>query len=87
MVNHYATMTFVPSQHENRTRAFRPADEEWEPAKEIFTSRGLVPGEFLRACLRWLASDPDEALAVLSAHWPARRPLGRPRQKEGGGDG
>jgi hypothetical protein len=74
-------MAGVPSKHENRPRAFRPADEEWEPAVEIFAGRGIVPGEFLRACLRWLASDPGKALAVLDAHWPARRPLGRPRGK------
>jgi hypothetical protein len=87
VVNHYARMAAVPSQHENRPRAFRPAGEEWDPAAEVFTSRGIVPGEFLRACLRWLASDPDGALAALEAHWPARRPLGRPRKPRAGGAG
>jgi hypothetical protein len=43
--------------------------------------RNIVPGAFLRACLRWLASDPDEALAALRAHWPDTRPLGRPRRE------
>lgn len=80
MVNHYAILIRMPSQHENPSRAFRPAKDEWDPAEEIFKSRGLIPGEFLRACLRWLASDPDQALAVLASHWPARRPLGRPKK-------
>lgn len=85
VVNHYAILLGMPSQHENKSRAFRPADDEWDPAEEIFKSRGIVPGEFLRACLRWLASNPDEALAVLGRHWPTRRPLGRPRKGEPAG--
>lgn len=84
MVNHYAILIRMPSQHQNPSRAFRPAPEEWEPAEELFTSRGIVPGEFFRACLRWLASDPDKALAALAAHWPARRAMGRPRKKPEG---
>jgi hypothetical protein len=83
VVNHYARMAGVPSQHGNPSHAFRPAREEWSRAEEVFTSRGIVPGEFLRACLRWLASDPDAALAALDAHWPVPRPLGRPRRESG----
>lgn len=84
MVNHYAILIRMPSQHENPSHAFRPAAEEWDPAEEILASRSITPGEFLRACLRWLASDPDGVLAVLAPHWPARRATGRPRKKPGG---
>ncbi|HEX4830349.1 MAG TPA: hypothetical protein VH478_04570 [Trebonia sp.] len=73
----------MPSQHRNQARAFRPEDGEWNPAEEILTARGLVPGAFLRACLRWLASDPDAALDTLEGHWPGTRPLGRPRRDGG----
>lgn len=81
MVNHYARMTVVPSQHRFPTRAFRPDPGEWDPAEEILSARGETPGAFLRACLRWLASDPDEALTMLSGHWPDARPRGRPRRE------
>jgi hypothetical protein len=82
VVNHRARIAVVPSQHRFRTRAFRPEPGEWEPAEEILTARGMTPGAFLRACLRWLASDPDEVLAVLGEHWPEQRPTGRPRRDE-----
>jgi hypothetical protein len=81
MVNHYATMAGVPSQHGNPPHGFRPAADEWDPVEEILKTRGIVPGTFLRACLRWLASDPDAALTALAGHWPDPRPLGRPRGK------
>lgn len=71
----------MPSQHGNPSHAFRPAEEEWDPAEEILKAQGIAPGTFLRACLRWLASDPDAALAALAAHWPARRQTGRPRTR------
>jgi hypothetical protein len=79
MVNHYATMAGVPSQHLHPTHAFRPEPGEWDPAEAILTARGVKPGAFLRACLRWLASDPDAAFAALARHWPRDRPRGRPR--------
>jgi len=72
-------MASVPSQHSNPSHAFRPDPEEWEAAEEALTAREIVPGTFLRACLRWLAASPDEALESLGAHWPGTRPLGRPR--------
>jgi hypothetical protein len=81
VVNHYATIAGVASQHRYPPRAFRPAPDEWGPAEEILKARGIVSGMFLRACLRWLASDPDAALALLAGHWPAPRPLGRPRAR------
>jgi hypothetical protein len=81
-------MAGVASQHRYAPRAFRPAPDEWSPAEEILKTRGIVPGMFLRACLRWLASDPDAALALLASHWPDPRPLGRPRAraKQGNAD-
>lgn len=47
-------------------------------ARERLAARGHTVGAYLRACLRWLARDPDAALAVLSADWPGPRPRGRP---------
>lgn len=83
MVNHYAIMGRVPSQHQHPVHAFRPAPGEWDPAEEILAARGVKPGTFLRACLRWLASDPGAALAALAGHWPDERPRGRPRGMRG----
>jgi hypothetical protein len=74
-------MCAVPSQHRNPARAFRPEGGEWDAAEEILQAREIVPGAFLRACVRWLASSPDEALATLAGHWPDARPVGRPRRE------
>ena len=60
-------------------KTFYPDPGELQPAVDRIGVRGV--SLFLRACLRWLQSDPDTALATLAAHWPPERPTGRPRKK------
>jgi hypothetical protein len=68
----------MPSQHRHRVRGFRPEPAEFESARVRLEARGHTVGAYLRACLRWLARDPDAALAALAADWPGPRPNGRP---------
>jgi hypothetical protein len=68
----------VPSQHRQPLHGFRPDPVEYEAARQRLEARGHTVGAYLRACLRWLARDPDAALAALSADWPGPRPMGRP---------
>ncbi|HEY7201858.1 MAG TPA: hypothetical protein VIC57_16680 [Candidatus Dormibacteraeota bacterium] len=69
----------MPSQHRHRLRGFRPEPAEFETARNRLEARGETVGAYLRACLRWLARDPDAALAALASDWPGPRPTGRPR--------
>lgn len=78
MVNHYAMMGGMASQHRHKSRGFRPDPGEYEAAAEHLERRGRTPGAYLRACLRWLDADPDAALAAVGPFWPDVRPTGRP---------
>lgn len=62
-------------------QGFRPDAAERAAASSQLTSRGRVMSDFLRACLRWVADDPDAALAAVGKHWPEQRQrTGRPRK-------
>jgi hypothetical protein len=79
VVNHYAIMGTVSSQHGQSAHAFRPDPDEFTQASDRLKAQGQTVGAYLRACLRWLNRDPDAALAALAADWPEPRPVGRPR--------
>jgi len=68
----------VPSQHRHPSHGFRPDPSEFSAASAELDARSETVGAFLRACLRWLARDPDAALAALAGSWPDPRPAGRP---------
>ena len=68
----------MPSQHRHPLHGFRPEPAEYEGARASLEARGRTVGAYLRACLRWLARDPDAALAALAGDWPGPRPTGRP---------
>lgn len=68
----------MTSQHAQPQRSFRPEPDEYAAAKAQLTGRGRHVGAYLRACLRWLDSDPDTALDTLAPHWPTPRTPGRP---------
>jgi hypothetical protein len=80
VVNHYATLGLVPSQHRHPVHGFRPDPGEYEAARELLAPQGHTVGAYLRACLRWIARDPDAALDALAADWPGPRPYGRPHR-------
>jgi hypothetical protein len=69
----------VPSQHRHPAHGFRPDPGEFAAARDRLEARGQTVGAYLRACLRWLARDPDSALTATAADWPGPRPPGRPR--------
>lgn len=69
------------------TRTFRPESvEDYDAAQEALHKRGFRIGDFLRACVAWVLTDPDAALKALAPHWPAPRPTGwrahRARQQD-----
>ena len=81
MVNHYETMGSMSSQHRYPSHGFRPDPDEFAAASEHLEGRGQTVGAYLRACLHWLARDPDAALAATAGHWPEPRPAGRPHRE------
>ncbi|KAA2245896.1 hypothetical protein F0L68_41160 [Solihabitans fulvus] len=70
----------MTSQHGQKQRSWRPEPDEYADAKAALNARGRSMSAYLRACLRWLNSDPDAALAALSPVWPEPRLTGRPRR-------
>lgn len=58
-------------------RAYRLDHREVEAATAALPD-GQTMTAFIRACQRALAEQPAELLAVLTTHWPADRPIGRP---------
>ena len=81
MVNHYEMMDPMSSQHRYPTHGFRPDPDEFAAASEHLRRHGQTAGAYLRACIRWLARDPDAALAATADDWPAPRAPGRPRRE------
>jgi len=51
-------------------------------ASEHLERRGQTADAYLHACIRWLARDPDAALAATADDWPAPRPAGCPPSRE-----
>ncbi len=52
------------------------------PKGQVILRRGQTADAYLHACIRWLARDPDAALAATADDWPAPRPAGRPPSRE-----
>jgi hypothetical protein len=69
------------SQHQHKARGFRPDPDDYAAAAARLEADGRTVGTYLRACLRFIASDPDGALAALAPHWPEPRHTGRPRKQ------
>lgn len=57
---------------------FRPDPAEFAAANGHLEARGRTTDAYLHACIRWLARDPDTALAALADDWPGPRPSGAP---------
>jgi hypothetical protein len=53
----------------------RPGPDEFAASGHL-EARGLTTDAYLHACIRWLARDPDTALAALADDWPGPRPSG-----------
>ena len=61
-----------------RKRSFRPQDQEYIEAASALEERNISVTQYLRATLRWVASEPDAALDVLGPVVPPPRAVGRP---------
>jgi hypothetical protein len=68
----------MPSQHRHKGHGFRPDPADFEAASGHLEERDRTMGAYLRASVRWLARDPDAALAAVEADWPERLPPGWP---------
>ncbi|WP_454231315.1 hypothetical protein [Mycolicibacterium fortuitum] len=64
--------------HNDRQRTFRPDDVEYTAASVELRQRNISLTRYLRAALRWVAADPEQALDVLEPMLPPERTLGRP---------
>ena len=68
----------MTSQHSNTQRSWRPDPDEYATSKARLAEHGHPMTAYLRAALRWLNHDPEQALATLTPYLPDTR-LGRPR--------
>lgn len=68
------------SRHREPGLTVRPPADLKARASTALSDRGKEMQAFITACLRALDADPDGFLAVLTEHWPAPKPRGRPRK-------
>lgn len=73
----------VSSQHRYTNRNYRPANDEYDPAKAAFKAAGHNMNVALRAFLRWINEDPNRVaqFAALMDAVEDETPRGRPRGK------
>jgi hypothetical protein len=71
----------MSSQHRDKPLSVRPDRLTREAAEHVLIDRDLKMTEFVTACLRALATDPNQLLTVLQPHWPQPRPRGRPSRQ------
>ncbi|WP_163572171.1 hypothetical protein [Fodinicola feengrottensis] len=67
----------MPDRRVHRHQKFRPDEAEYAAAMQELRDRDRLMNDFLRASLRWVADDPEAALAALAPLWPTPRPRGR----------
>jgi hypothetical protein len=71
----------MPNLHRLRTRTWRAEDEEVEAALSNLPT-GKNMGAYLRAAVRALGSNPQQAIAAVAEHWPPEPEItGRPRKQ------
>lgn len=68
-------------RHARPVASFRPEPGEYATAVELLGARHRGVGDYLRACLLRLASDPDGVLRELAPYWPQPRPKGNPQHR------
>lgn len=71
----------MSSNHADPPLTVRPPGELKAAASDELDSRGLHMRSFVVACLAALRADPDGFLRLLTPHWPADKPRGRPRRR------
>ena len=75
----------MPNVHRYTNRNYRPADDEYEPAKTTVEADGHSMNAAVRALLRLLNADPAGTMAKLRPHLraiAAETPRGRSRRTD-----
>ncbi|WP_433730877.1 hypothetical protein ACQP2Y_21240 [Actinoplanes sp. CA-051413] len=73
----------MTSQHRYTNRNYRPADDEYDPAKAAFEAAGHNMNVAVRAFLRWINEDPRRVaeFSDLMQAIDDETPRGRPKKK------
>jgi hypothetical protein len=73
----------VSSQHRHTNRNYRPADDEYDPAKATIEAAGYNVNVAIRAFLRWLNQDPRRLAHLLDLMRAVEEetPRGRPKKE------
>lgn len=81
MASHFGDDGIVSSQHAEPSLNVRAPAAVLDQARAQLHARNLEMRAFVVACLIALDADPDRMLVTLAEHWPAPKPVGRPRRK------
>ncbi|MGW8558128.1 hypothetical protein [Streptomyces tubercidicus] len=76
----------MSSQHRDPALTVRPPATLKGQAQTLLSERQLEVQAFVVACLSALVADPDRFISDLEAHWPEKKPRGRPPLAAGEGN-
>jgi hypothetical protein len=72
----------MSSQHRDPALTIRPPADLRQAAARELNERNLEVQAFVVACFTALVADPEQFLEELTAHWPDKKPRGRPRKTD-----
>ncbi|MET0415011.1 MAG: hypothetical protein ABW022_03190 [Actinoplanes sp.] len=74
----------MSSQHRHTNRNYRPADDEYDPAKAAIEKAGFNVNVAIRAFFRWIIDDPRRLrqLVPFMKAVADETPKGRPKRSE-----
>lgn len=72
----------MSSQHREPALTVRPPADLRQAATRELNERNLEVQAFVVACFKALVADPERFLEGLTAHWPEKKPRGRPRKAD-----
>ena len=72
----------MSSQHRDPALTVRPPAALRQAAARELEERNLEVQAFVVACFKALVADPEAFLGELTAHWPDKKPRGRPRKTD-----
>lgn len=72
----------MSSQHRDPALTIRPPADLRQAAARELNERNLEVQAFVVACFKALVADPEKFLEDLTAHWPDKKPRGRPRKTD-----
>ncbi|MFE7958652.1 hypothetical protein [Streptomyces sp. NPDC057413] len=72
----------MSSQHRDPALTVRPPADLRQAATRELNERNLEVQAFVVACFKALVAEPEQFLEELTAHWPEKKPRGRPRKAD-----